>query len=238
MGHLINVDKRTEIKVSIIIPTLNEATQIQSSLEALQQYRQAGHELIISDGGSSDDTTSLCAPLADKILNSPAGRALQMNAGAHHASGDVLLFLHADTQLPEQALEPLIIQGQQAKLWGRFNVKLSGQHPMFRVIESMMNLRSRISGIATGDQALFVHRQLFQDIGGFPEIPLMEDIGISQQLKKHSQPLCLRLKVTTSSRRWEQQGIFRTILLMWRLRLAYFLGASPQRLAQQYRNSR
>jgi len=234
--RLTRVTKTVGRKVSIIIPTLNEAATIQTSLAALQHYRQAGHELIVSDGGSTDETCLLSQSWADKVISSSSGRASQMNAGATHSSGDILLFLHADTQLPGQALEPIIKQNLPG--WGRFDVKLSGCHPLFRLIETMMNLRSRISGIATGDQAIFIDQELFHHIGGFPEIPLMEDISLSRQLKKHSKPLCLRQRVTTSSRRWEQHGISRTILLMWRLRLAYFLGADPVKLAQHYRNQR
>ena len=159
-----------------------------------------------------------------------------MNAGAERARGDILLFLHADTRLPKDAMS-LMLEGLQQtdKCWGRFDVKLSGLQPLLRLVERLINLRSRLTGIATGDQAMFIRRARFDVIDGFPEIPLMEDISISQRLKFYSDPLCLKQQVITSSRRWEQNGIIRTILLMWRLRLAYYLGADPATLARQYR---
>ena len=218
--------------ISIIVPTLNESHGITATLTHLQALRQAGHELIVVDGGSMDDTVTHAAPLADRLVTAPRGRARQMNAGAAAATGDVLLFLHADTILPIDAAAHITVDNNH--LWGRFDVRLSGTHPLLRIVESMMNLRSRLTGIATGDQALFVERALFLVVGGFPEQPLMEDIALSRKLKRHGRPLCLRIKVTTSSRRWEQNGIWSTILLMWRLRLAYFLGADPARLARLY----
>jgi rSAM/selenodomain-associated transferase 2 len=218
--------------ISIIMPTLNEAHGITATLTRLQALRQAGHEVIVVDGGSTDDTVAHAAPLADRLVTAPRGRACQMNAGAVAATRDVLLFLHADTMLPLDAAAH--ITSDNSHLWGRFDVRLTGTHPLLRIVESMMNLRSRLTGIATGDQALFVERALFLAVGGFPELPLMEDIALSRTLKRHGRPLCLRAKVTTSSRRWEQNGVCSTILLMWRLRLAYFLGADPARLARLY----
>jgi rSAM/selenodomain-associated transferase 2 len=221
--------------VSIIIPTLNEAGQIVATLQALQPLRAAGQEVIVVDGGSSDDTVALARPLAD-TLPSPRGRSRQMNAGAAQARGDILLFLHADTTLPQHAL-PAMLDGlsHSGRAWGRFDVRLSGRQAMLRVIERMMNWRSRVTGIATGDQAMFVRREVFQAVGSFPDIALMEDIALSRTLKRTcGAPLCLSTPVVTSSRRWEEHGILRTMLLMWRLRLAYFLGASPARLARLY----
>lgn len=218
--------------ISIIVPTLNEAHDITATLTRLQALRQAGHEVIVVDGGSTDDTVIHAAPLADHLVLAPRERARQMNAGAAAATGDVLLFLHADTMLPLDAAAH--ITADHSHIWGRFDVRLTGTHPLLRIVESMMNLRSRITGIATGDQALFVERALFLAVGGFPEQPLMEDIALSRTLKRHGRPLCLRAKVTTSSRRWEQNGVCATILLMWRLRLAYFLGADPVHLARLY----
>jgi rSAM/selenodomain-associated transferase 2 len=173
---------------------------------------------------------------ADQVLSAPRGRALQMNVGAAKANGDVLLFLHADTRLPGEA-ERLVLDGlaRSGHAWGRFDVVIEGRHPMLRLVAAMMNLRSRLTGIATGDQAIFVKRDAFQAAGGFPEIPLMEDIALSKRLKRGGRPLCLRERATTSGRRWETHGVFRTILLMWRLRLAYFLGADPAALAGRYR---
>lgn len=224
------------VMVSIIVPTLNEAGQIAATLEALQPLRAAGHEVIVVDGGSADDTVVLAWPLTNAIIPSPRGRSLQMNAGASRAGGDVLLFLHADTRLPDDAVHA-ILDGlaHSGKAWGRFDVRLSGRHPLLRIVERMMNLRSRLTGIVTGDQAMFVRREAFHAVGGFPEIPLMEDIVLSRALKgAFGAPLCLSALVITSSRRWEENGILRTIVLMWQLRLAYFLGASPERLARQY----
>jgi rSAM/selenodomain-associated transferase 2 len=222
-------------RLSIIIPVLNEARNLQAHLPLLQAARQAGHELILVDGGSTDEGPALAAPLVDKLVHSPAGRAAQMNAGAAQASGEVLLFLHVDTRLPEGAIA-LLQQAfvQPAVQWGRFDVCLSGTHPAFRLIETMINLRSRVSGVATGDQALFLRAGLFHAIGGFPAIPLMEDVAITKTLRRLSRPLCLRECVTTSSRRWEQQGIVRTVVLMWWLRLLYVLGVSPTRLRDMY----
>lgn len=223
-------------RISNVIPALNEAAGIQSVLATLQPLRERGHEVIVVDGGSTDGTAALAVPLADRVTSSSRGRAVQQNAGALAASGDVLLFLHADTTLPDGA-DALVLDGLQrtGRGWGRFDVRLSGSHPLLRVVERMIGIRSRLSGIATGDQAIFVHREWFQRVGGFPELPLMEDVAISRALKRLGPPLCLRARVTTSSRRWEERGVARTILLMWRLRWAYFRGADPAELARRYR---
>lgn len=220
--------------LSIIIPALNEADSIVATLQSLQALRQRGHEVILTDGGSNDATVLLAGPWVDQITHSPCGRALQMNSGAQAARGQVLLFLHADTLLPPDA-DRLLLEALQTHCWGRFDVRLSGTRIGLRVIEWLMNWRSRLSGIATGDQAIFVRREAFRAIGGFPTIPLMEDIALSRALKNRGRPHCLRAHVTTSSRRWEQHGLIRTVLLMWRLRLAYWLGADPAQLAKQYR---
>ncbi len=222
------------MRISIIIPVLNEAPTIAVCLDKLQPYRAQGHEIIVIDGGSCDGTAEAARPLADRVLVSPAGRARQMNHGAQAAQGDVLLFLHADTQLPDAACEAIFSALQTAARWGRFDVRLSGAAPGFRLIEFMMNRRSRMTRIATGDQAIFVTKDLFRAVGGFDDIPLMEDIALSRRLRKRAPAACLRQRVVTSSRRWEENGIFRTILLMWRLRLSYWLGADPARLARQY----
>ena len=222
------------MRLSIVIPVLDEASGIVETLRALQPYRERGHEVIVVDGGSRDDTPARAGPLVDRLLDSPPGRARQMNRGAAVAHGDVLLFLHADTKLPAQA-DALIATGLEGDArWGRFDVRLSGHHFMLRLVERMMNLRSRLTGIATGDQALFVRRELFEQAGGFDEIPLMEDIALSRRLKRLAPCACLRRPVITSSRRWEENGILATILLMWRLRLAYWLGADPARLVRDY----
>ena len=221
--------------LSIIVPVLNEETTIVAALEALVLLRACGNEIIVVDGGSGDDTAALAKPLADFVIASARGRAVQMNAGAGVARGDVLLFLHADTRLPQDA-ERLILDGlaRSKRAWGRFDVAIEGAHPLLPVIAATMNLRSRLTGISTGDQAMFVTREAFDSVGGFPEIVLMEDITFACNLKRVSRPLCLSARVTTSGRRWEQHGVLRTILLMWRLRLAYFFGARPEVLAKRY----
>lgn len=222
-------------RLSIIVPTLNEAPGIVATLERLQRMRTAGHEVIVADGGSGDATRALAAPLADRVLTAPRGRASQMNAGAALARGDVLLFLHADTRLPADAGR-LILDGlaSSGRAWGRFDVRIEGTHPLLRTVAWLMNLRSRLTGIATGDQAIFARRDAFDAAGGFPPLALMEDVAASAALKHASRPLCLREPVVTSGRRWESRGVVRTILLMWWLRLRYFLGASPERLARIY----
>ena len=203
-------------------------------LGALQWLRASGHELILVDGGSCDETIALAQALVDQLLPAPAGRALQMNVGAKAASGQVFWFLHADTLVPDKAARLIIEALQQAGSWGRFDVRLSGDKLLLRLVERMMNWRSRFTGVASGDQGIFVTRKLFERVGGFAELPLMEDIDLSRRLKREQWPVCLRETLTTSSRRWEQKGVLRTIALMWYLRLAYFLGVSPARLAMRY----
>ena len=208
---------------------------IASSLLRLQPMRRNGVELIVVDGGSVDATVEHARPLADHVVLSPKGRGRQMNAGSHNARGDILLFLHADTYLPPDA-DRLIAHGlaHSRRCWGRFDVGIAPKTALLAVVEAMMNLRSRLSGIATGDQAIFVECSVFRAIGGYREIALMEDIELCQRLKRISRPLCLRARVSTSPRRWLEHGVVRTILLMWRLRLAYFLSADPQQLAKRY----
>jgi rSAM/selenodomain-associated transferase 2 len=223
------------VKLSVIVPALNEAENVAAALAALQPLRAQGHELILVDGGSADGTPALARPWVDRLLVAERGRARQMDAGAAQASGDVLLFLHVDTGLPLGA--EALIEGalsRPGKDWGRFDVRLSGAHPLLRVVETLMNWRSALTGIATGDQAIFVRRSAFTRSGGFPDMPLMEDIVLSKRLKRSSWPVRLRQRVVTSSRRWEQQGVLRTVVLMWRLRLAFFLGTDPRLLKRLY----
>lgn len=221
-------------KIAVIIPVLNEQDAIRDCLNNLQYLRQAGHEIIVVDGGSLDDTVLLAKPLADHVLLAEVGRAIQMNAGARIATAKYLLFLHVDTFLPENISTLFNSINDKAGLWGRFNIRLTGSSWLFRVIEKCMNLRSRVSGIATGDQAIFVTRTLFEQIGGYPEIVLMEDIAISTLLKKISKPMCLSETVISSSRRWEKNGIVRTVIKMWMFRLMYFFKIEPQLLAKYY----
>jgi rSAM/selenodomain-associated transferase 2 len=201
----------------------------------MQPLRQAGHEIILVDGGSIDRTAELSRPLVDRAVVESRGRARQMNVGAGRARGDVLLFVHADTTLPPGA-DRLVLDGLAAneRGWGRFDVRLSGGYRIFRMVEYMMNWRSSVTSIATGDQGIFVCRKWFEAVGGYPDIPLMEDIALSEALKRLGPPLCISRPVETSSRRWERHGPLRTILLMWGLRLAYFLGVSPARLHRLY----
>lgn len=217
-------------RLSIVIPTLNEARGIRAALEALEPLRVHGHELIVADGGSRDDTARIAQGLCDRVVQARRGRALQMNAGARAATGDALVFLHADTRLPVHA-DRMILQALQICRWGRFDVQIDGSHPLLRVVAFSMNVRSRLTGIATGDQAIFVRRAAF---AGFPEIPLMEDIAFSAAMKRGGRPACLRSRVLTSGRRWESRGVLRTVGLMWRLRLLYFFGVSAERLARRY----
>ena len=220
--------------LSIIMPVLNEAPGIGAALAALTCYRERGVEVIVADGGSSDGTLELARPLADKAITAARGRGAQMNAGAAAAKGDVLLFLHADTKLPPDA-DRLVLEGLAAcgRNWGRFDVHIAGG-PALRLVTATINLRSRITGIATGDQAMFVTRAAFEAAGGFPDIALMEDVALSARLKRSGPSLCLRARAVTSARRWEKHGVLRTVLLMWRLRLAYFFGAAPAKLAARY----
>jgi len=228
------------LKLSIIIPCLNEAENIFKTLSHLQSLRRRGHEVILSDGGSLDDTLKLSQSLVDHCISSAAGRAIQMNSGAKIANGDILCFLHADTIAPEN-IDQLILNSMQNTAsinqisWGFFSIRLSSTRWPFRVIEWFINQRSCISHIATGDQGIFIYKNLFNNISGFAKITLMEDINFSKRLKKISRPICIKNNtLITSSRRWEKHGIIRTVVLMWKLRLAYFLGINANTLAKVY----
>ena len=225
------------MNLCIIIPTLNEGTALLTKLQALQSLRARGAELVVVDGGSADAMLDGVAALADQVLSAPRGRASQMNAGARASRADTLLFLHADTQLPPDA-DKLIEQALQHSAWGRFDVRIDGVSPLLRVVERMINWRSRISGIATGDQALFVRRGVFERVGGFAPLALMEDIELCRRLKAVGVPACMRQRVVTSARRWQQHGVLRTVLLMWQLRAAYLFsrwtGLSTHALALRY----
>jgi rSAM/selenodomain-associated transferase 2 len=222
-------------KLSIIMPVLNEGEGIAAALDALADLRALGSEVIVVDGGSRDATIQRARLRADRVISAPRGRALQMNAGAAKAQGDVLLFLHADTRLPRDA-DHIVLNGLEhsGRAWGRFNVKITGRSPLLAVVGWLMALRSRVTGIATGDQAIFAQRGAFQSVGGFPGIALMEDIALCKRLKRVSRPLCLSERVVTSGRRWDKHGVINTIVLMWRLRLRYFFGADPNELAREY----
>ncbi len=223
----------TPVRLSIIIPTLNEAMHIVATLTALQPFRPTA-EIIVVDGGSHDQTTHLAAALVDHLIAAPQGRAVQMNAGAQQATGPLLLFLHADTFLPADAFAALLAL-PAAPAWGRFDIELIGRHPLLKIVALGMNWRSRLTGIATGDQGIFVSRDLFQAVGHYSAIALMEDIDLSRKLNAITAPRCMRCKIQSSARRWEQFGLLKTILLMWSLRLRYFFGAAPEQLALLYR---
>jgi rSAM/selenodomain-associated transferase 2 len=225
----------TRPALSIIVPVLNEAPGIEATLGALAPYRQRGAEVIVVDGGSDDGTPAKAQPHASAVLAAARGRARQMNAGAAQAHGNVLLFLHADTQLPPEADRLILASLNSGACWGRFDVRITGTAPMLRVVAALMNARSRWSGVATGDQAMFVRRDMFERTGGFPDQPLMEDVELSKRLRRLARPACLRAKVATSGRRWETRGVWRTIFLMWRLRWRYWRGESAHHLAEAYR---
>jgi rSAM/selenodomain-associated transferase 2 len=223
-------------RLAIIIPAFNEAAGIRSALEPLQALRSQGVLVIVADGGSTDGTPELAADGADRVIASPRGRARQMNRGAAVAEAAVLCFLHADTRLPEGA-EIRMLEGlrRSGRLWGRFDVQITGRPWMLRVVAFCMNCRSRWTGIATGDQAIFVRRETFWALAGFPDQPLMEDVELSARLRRLGPPLCLRDRVATSGRRWESHGVWRTIWLMWRLRWRYWRGVAAETLAEAYR---
>jgi rSAM/selenodomain-associated transferase 2 len=224
------------MKLSVIVPLLNEARELPALLEQLSLLVRNGSEVIVVDGGSDDGSADIAERAGFIVVRTAKGRARQMNAGAARATGDVLLFLHADTKLPDVA-EITIARGlaDNRQAWGRFDVRISGRHFMLKVVSRLMNLRSRLTGIATGDQAMFVTRSAFDAVGGFPDQPLMEDIELSKRLLALSRPVCIARRVTTSGRRWETRGVWRTILLMWRLRWDYWRGVPAQQLAEAYR---
>jgi rSAM/selenodomain-associated transferase 2 len=231
----LGIERRKAVNaLAIIVPVLDEAAGIAACLEPMRAMRARGAQVLVVDGGSADGTRAIAAPLADRVIDAPRGRALQMNAGAAAASADVLLFVHADTILPRDADSAIARALAGGARWGRFDVAIDGAHPVLPLVAAMMNARSRWTGIATGDQAIFVRRAAFVAAGGFPAIPLMEDVALCKRLKRSSSPACLRERVVTSGRRWERRGTLKTILLMWRLRMAYALGADPSRLAHRY----
>lgn len=222
-------------RLSIVLPALNEAAGISATLQALAPLRAAGHEVIVVDGGSSDGTAALAAPLASRVVASERGRARQMNAGAAVATGELLLFLHADTRLPPGADAAITTALQRGARWGRFDVHIEGRSRWLPVVARLMNWRSRLTGIATGDQALFIETALFRELGGYAPLPLMEDIELCKRLRRVSRPACLHARVTTSGRRWDTRGAWPTIWLMWTLRWRYWRGTPAEELARAYR---
>lgn len=224
------------MQLSVIVPALDEGTEIAATLHTLAPARARGGEIILVDGGSRDDTVARARPFVDRVIESRPGRAVQMNAGAAAARGDWLWFVHADSRVDACAVADLeAMAGRSRRRWARFGVRFSGRRFLFRTIAFLMNTRSCLTGIATGDQAIAVERALFESVGGYPEQPLMEDIALSRTLRASARPACLPVRITTSSRRWEQRGAWRTIWLMWSLRFAYWRGADPAALARRYR---
>jgi len=229
--------KISPMRISVVIPVLNEEKSIATTLAALAPLKP--HELIVVDGGSSDRTVEICSRLGATVLSSARGRGVQMNHGARQATGDVLLFLHADTRLPGSAFGDILHALRQPQcVGGRFDVKLDGTHWMLGVIGTMISLRSRLSRVATGDQAIFVRREIFGELGGFPNVPLMEDVAFSQALKRRGRIACLRSRVLTSARRWEKDGIWGTIFKMWMLKSLFLVGIPPGRLKRYYGDTR
>jgi len=220
--------------VSVIVPTLDEASGIAQTLAALRRQTEPVLELIIADGGSTDGTADVARPLADRVIAAQRGRARQMSSGASVAAGDVLWFVHADTVPGEGAVAAIRAAVRGGQCWGRLRSRLDGRRWPFRVIERFIHWRALATGISTGDQTLFVTRDAFERVGGFPDLPLMEDLAITRALRRIQWPAACPVNATTSSRRWERDGIWRTVRLMWWLRLAFWLGADPARLARRY----
>ena len=233
------------LNTSIIIPLLNEVDNLPQLIAHITRLQPAPQQVILVDGGSTDGSITVAKHLIKDLLAttqsvidwhivvSTAGRARQMNAGAKLATGDVLMFLHADTQLPIEAISE-VQQATTQYSWGRFDVCLDSCHPLLKVVGIMINQRSRLVSIATGDQAIFIKKSVFEQLGGYTEQPLMEDVELCKRLKKIARPACLYSKVTTSARRWQQHGTWRTIFLMWHLRFDYWRGVSPDVLKQRY----
>jgi rSAM/selenodomain-associated transferase 2 len=227
----------TMVRLTIVIPVLDEAAIIVAALRALAPLQARGSEVIVVDGGSSDGTAALADPFADRVIAGPRNRGAALNAGAALGSGDVFVFLHADTTLPDDAdrlIAGALLRRAPDRCWGRFDLRIASRHPLLALVARMINWRSRLTGIATGDQAIFVTTKAFWSVGAFPDLPLMEDIALSRKLKRLGRPICIAARAVTSGRRWDYHGVLRTILLMWRLRLAYYLGAEPARLALAY----
>ncbi|HVR15847.1 MAG TPA: TIGR04283 family arsenosugar biosynthesis glycosyltransferase [Candidatus Limnocylindrales bacterium] len=225
------------MNISVVLPVLNEEQSIRGTLQSL--IRLTPYEIIVVDGGSRDRTLEICKEFAVDVMHAERGRARQMNVGARRASGEVLLFLHADTRLPQSALNDIAAALSDSRyLGGRFDVELEGAHWMLKIVGTLINWRSRATKVATGDQALFVRREVFDRMGGFPDIPLMEDIAFCRALKRIGGVACLRSRVITSARRWERNGVWRTIFKMWSLKVCYLAGVSPMRLKRFYADTR
>ncbi len=224
----------TQPLLSIVVPMLNERQELPTLLSHLRHWQSRGCEVLLVDGGSSDGSLQKAQAEGWPVIRSKPGRSLQMNRGVAYSQGSALLFLHADTRLPDNADEEVLQALQEGCGWGRFDVQISGGPALLRLVAWCMNQRSRLGGIATGDQALFMTRELFDEVGGFPQLPLMEDIELCRRLRQRRQPRCLRSRVMTSGRRWQQGGVCNTIWLMWRLRWRYWRGVPAAALAREY----
>ena len=222
-------------RISIVIPVLNEAAFLDTTLRVLQPLRERGHEVLVVDGGSRDSTMTIARKHADRVLMSGPGRALQMNTGADNSAHPILLFLHADTELPANADELIhAALSAQSSIWGHFDIRLTGRRKIFRVLERGINLRTAVSGVATGDQAIFVTKRFFERVGYYDGLPLLEDVALSKKLLRFGWPQRVKTPVLTSSRKWEKHGVVRTVFLWWRIRIAYFLGVHPDVIMQRY----
>lgn len=229
------------MKISIIIPILNEEKNLPQLVSTLSKLTPQPNNIVIVDGGSDDDSVAVAQNSGLTIITAERGRASQQNTGAEYAiktyQPDLLLFLHADTQLPKNGLTLIsehFSDKDNHKFWGRFDVQLDSTHWLLKLVSFMINWRSRITGIATGDQAIFINANLFEQVNGFANIPLMEDVEICKRLRRLTKPICIKEKAITSARRWEKHGRVKTIVLMWRLRFEYWLGVSPDKLAVDY----
>ncbi len=222
----------SQSKISFIIPVYNEELRISDCLRRLGQLTDNACEIIVVDGGSTDSTIEHASQFPVVLLTSDKGRGIQLAVGARTATGDIIAILHADSVLPSDALMQ-IRQTCNKTAWGRFNIRIDYNKSIFRLVEKIMNMRSCLSSIATGDQVIFMSQQLYREYG-MPEVPLMEDIALSKLLKKHSRCVCVKSTVTTSARYWVERGVYKIILKMWYLRMAYFVGVSPEKLYKLY----
>ncbi len=221
--------------LSIIVPVLNQSRTMIDTMSALKPFRQRGAEIIVVDGGSDDDTAVLAHPFADRVVKGPRGRAAQMNEGAKVASGFIFLFLPTDTTLPADAdTQVMIGRARDTSVWGRFDMRLTGRHPLLPIVARLLNRRSRSSGIASCEQAIFVQRETFFRIGGFTDIPVMEDVEISKRLRAISPPICVTSRVTVPAKRFDRDGLWTTLRTMWIMRLRYRMGMKPEEILKRY----
>ncbi|ARQ00887.1 TIGR04283 family arsenosugar biosynthesis glycosyltransferase [Pseudorhodoplanes sinuspersici] len=221
--------------LSIIVPVLNEARTITNALTALKPFRQRGVEVIVVDGGSDDDTAQLAQPLADRVIRGPRGRAAQMNEGAKAASGFIFLFLPSEITLPADAdTQVMYGRARDTSVWGRFDMRLTGQHALLPIAARILNWRSRMSGIASSEQAIFIQRETFFRLGGFPDMPVMDDVEMSKRLKAISPPICVASRVTVPARRFDREGFWTTLRMMWLMRFRYRMGMKPAEILKRY----